>query len=128
MIQLPVGLGQHPTLKAQKFAPMGSGVCFPVMGLVHWALITALVFNSTMPKAHELSTQVYVYGDDIIVPSECAQLVYKYLPRFGMKINKDKSFVASHFRESCGCHAYKGFDITPAFFKKVILKDSQAHE
>lgn len=126
MMQLPTGLGQNPTLKTQKFAPMGSGVCFPIMGLVHWALITAIIYNSTMPESHRLAAEVYVYGDDIIVPSSCAALVYKILPRYGMKINMEKSYVTSHFRESCGCHAIYGYDITPAFFKKVTLTTSRS--
>lgn len=124
-IQLPTGLGQNESLMANKFAPMGSGVCFPVMSLVHWALIQGIIASSNLQDSYKLCREVYVYGDDIIVPSECAELVYKYLPMFGMKINVEKSYVASHFRESCGCHAYGGVDITPAFFKKVITKATQ---
>ena len=120
LIELPKGLGQKRHMLAHKFAPMGSGVCFPVMSLVHWSLIQGIIASSQMPDSHKLCKEVYVYGDDIIVPSSCVHLVYKYLPLFGMKINVEKSYVNSHFRESCGCHAYKGVDITPAYIKKVI--------
>jgi len=34
-----------------------------------------------------------------------------------MKLNKTKSFYRSHFRESCGIHAYNGQDITPVYVK-----------
>jgi hypothetical protein len=124
-IQLPTGLGQNPTMKVHKFAPMGSGVCFPIEGIVFWALIQGIIHTSTIPDSAELCKEVYVYGDDIIVPSCVAELVMTTLPRFGMKINKEKSFVNSYFRESCGCHAYKGIDITPTFFKKAIINSSK---
>jgi hypothetical protein len=104
---------------------MGSGVCFPIEGIVFWALIQGIIHTSTMLDSAELCKEVYVYGDDIIVPSCVAELVMNTLPKFGMKINKEKSFVNSYFRESCGCHAYKGIDITPTFFKKAIINDSQ---
>jgi hypothetical protein len=127
-ITLPQGLGQPKTLRAQKYAPMGSGVCFPIMSLVHWSLIQGIIASSGLQDSTLLSKEVYVYGDDIIVPSQCAELVYKYLPLFGMKINENKSFVKSHFRESCGCHAWRGNDITPAFFKKVISPATQTSD
>lgn len=113
-IDLPdLGEGEQ-SLYTRKFAPMGSGLCFPVMACVHWALCTAILqlFSSTCP-----AKKVFVYGDDILVPSEDAELIFKWLPSFGMKLNKQKSFYRSHFRESCGTHAYKGKDITPVYFK-----------
>jgi hypothetical protein len=60
---------------------------------------------------------VYVYGDDILVASIAAPVIFDWLPRFGMKLNMSKSFYRSHFRESCGIHAWKGKDITPVYFK-----------
>jgi len=128
MIELPDGLGQRKYMFANKYAPMGSGVCFPVMSLTHWALIQGIIASSQMPDSSRLCREVYVYGDDIIVPSQCAELVYKYLPLFGMKINEEKSYVNSYFRESCGCHAYKGYDITPAFIKKIISRSTKSSD
>jgi hypothetical protein len=104
-------------LPCEKFAPMGSAVCFPVMALVHFVLIKAILSLCELP--HDLTRDVYVYGDDIIVRSECVDAVYAYLPLFGMKFNTEKSYVYSHFRESCGVHAFKGVDITPAYVKHV---------
>lgn len=105
-------------LYCRKFAPMGSAVCFPVMGLVHFALIRSL--GSFFSPPYVEIPDVYVYGDDIITCHELTQLVYRYLPLFGMKLNQEKSFTRSHFRESCGMNAYKGFDITPTRFKSVV--------
>lgn len=115
-IELPREPGIPGILMCKKYAPMGSALCFPVMGLVHWALIKSLALNA-LPK---LEVPVWVYGDDIIVPTYLYEVVTRYLPMFGMKINKSKSFANSHFRESCGMHAFKGVDITPTMFKNIV--------
>lgn len=115
VIELPEPLNYR--LACRKFAPMGSALCFPVMGLVHWALIKA-VFKFYVHTQE--SIPIWVYGDDIIVPSHLANLVYEHLPTFGMKLNVDKSFVNSRFRESCGMNAFNGVDITPTRFKTLV--------
>lgn len=112
-------------LLVQKFAPMGSAVCFPVMAIVHWALIRAIIRLAAPGDTRKLSQQVYVYGDDIIVPSNMAKYVFEYLPVFGMKLNKEKSFVSSYFRESCGMHAYKGHDVTPVYNNYTLTIEAE---
>jgi hypothetical protein len=109
-------------LPLNKIAPMGSAICFPIMSLVHYALIRAILYRASV--ARDKSRNVYVYGDDIIVDRSCVQAIYDYLPLFGMKINTDKSFSNSLFRESCGCHAYNGVDITPTRFKNLLTIES----
>lgn len=118
LIQLPDG----DIMPVHKFAPMGSGVCFPIMALVHWALIVSIIQLSTIEDSFNLSKEVYVYGDDIIIPSQTVEAVYTYLPLFGMKINTDKSFYKGFFRESCGIHAYYGVDVTPVYVNHVPEK------
>lgn len=105
-------------MPTNKYAPMGSGLCFPVMSLVHYFLCQAIIQLTSIPEAAELSQKVYVYGDDIVLPSQCAQAVFDWLPEFGIKLNVTKSYVRSFFRESCGTHAYYGVDITPIFIRK----------
>jgi hypothetical protein len=121
-IKPPSCMGKKaPLLRTHKFAPMGSGVCFPVMSLVHLFLIRGIICTKmtdiTPLERTILSKRVSVYGDDIILPSECVSLVYQWLPYFGMKINQDKSYYKSYFRESCGTHAYKGVEVTPVYVK-----------
>lgn len=120
VIELPKDVPYHRKyLFAKKFAPMGSAICFPVMALVHYALIKAII--SSIPNTpHMCDIPTYVYGDDIIVESKYAEAVYEGLPRFGMKINRNKSFYKSAFRESCGVHAYNGHVITPTRFKSIV--------
>lgn len=103
---------------AKKFAPMGSALCFPVMGLIHFALIKSILTDYTPQHINDI--KVWVYGDDIIIDKIHAQRVFEVLPRFGMKLNEGKSFVNSLFRESCGVHAYNGVEITPVRFKTIL--------
>lgn len=116
--------GMPASMMTEKYAPMGSGLCFPVMTLVHWALCRAIIKLSMQPDDYR--ERVYVYGDDIILPTECIEAIFTYLPRFGMKLNMNKSFYRSKFRESCGIHAYNGVDITPVYFKHLPSPNPQA--
>jgi hypothetical protein len=126
-IELPVdvpGLPVRGFLPINKIAPMGSAICFPIMALVIYSLIRAILNSSQVPQADK--RKVYVYGDDIIVSRACAQAVYDWLPEFGFRINQTKSFRFSHFRESCGVHAYRGVDITPTRIKRIPNRSSRA--
>lgn len=109
-------------MKTNKYAAMGSGLCFPVMAVIHWALIRAIV-KCSMPPDHMVKP-IYVYGDDIILPVEYIKDVYAKLPLFGMKINEQKSYYLSRFRESCGMHAFNGESVTPVFIKNLPVSTS----
>jgi hypothetical protein len=103
--------GQH--LSLNKFAPMGSALCFPVLALTVWALL-----NAGAPDA-DTRERILVYGDDVIVPTAQAADAIHILESFGLKINRDKSCTSGFFRESCGVDAYKGTDVTPVRFRTV---------
>lgn len=103
------------SMYTQKFAPMGSAVCFPIMATVHYVLCRAIMEASQLGNAREQSKRVYVYGDDILLPVEFTEEIFTNLPKFGMRLNKEKSFYKSSFRESCGLHAYGGHEVTPVY-------------
>jgi hypothetical protein len=127
-VELPKGTDKYfiRSMPLKKVAPMGSAICFPIMSLVHYALIRAILDRSSCARLYKRN--VYIYGDDIIVHPSCAKAIYDYLPLFGMKINTDKSFSRGLFRESCGCHAYNGVDVTPIRFKTVLHTKSSPEE
>ncbi len=100
-------------LNLNKFAPMGSCLCFPIMALTVWAILTAAA-----PDA-DTRESIYVYGDDVIVPTKFAGSAIEHLESFGLKINRDKSCTGGLFRESCGMYAFKGDDVTPVRFRTV---------
>lgn len=103
--------GEEITLA--KHAPMGSALCFPVMALSIWSVITVAVARATRQRPSLVGQSVYVFGDDIIIPQEWTQISIQALVSVGLKVNIDKSCFTGYFRESCGMDAFKGVDVTP---------------
>jgi len=78
-------------LKLLKFAPMGSALCFPILALTVWSILTAAA-----PDAYTRE-RILVYGDDVIVPTAYAANAMEQLESFGLKINRDKSCISGLF-------------------------------
>jgi hypothetical protein len=100
-------------IKLNKFAPMGSALCFPILALSVWAILTA-----AMPD-RDARESILVYGDDVIVPTAQAANAIEQLETFGLKVNREKSCTSGFFRESCGVDAFKGNNVTPVKLKTV---------
>lgn len=100
-------------LELKKFAPMGSNLCFPILALTIWAILTA-----GAPDAYTRE-RILVYGDDVVVPTAYAENAMKHLESFGLKINRDKSCIRGFFRESCGVDAFQGINVTPVRIRTV---------
>jgi hypothetical protein len=98
----------------EKFSSMGNGFTFELETLIFLALIMALD-----PTGQNLvaGQNVYVFGDDLIVPSDYSKAVIAALSFFGMAVNKEKSFVDGPFRESCGGDYFMGVDVRPHFME-----------
>jgi hypothetical protein len=117
--------------KLSKFASMGSALCFPVEAMVFLTIAVIGWSKSTGIRAtrenikSELLGNVRVYGDDIIVPTDCALSVISALEAYGFKINGGKSFWKGKFRESCGGDYFDGEDVTPIRLKKPFPKSRQ---
>lgn len=107
--ELPSG----KVLQLLKFAPMGSCLCFPILALTVWSLLTAAAPDADTREG------ILVYGDDVIVPTAYAENAMSILESFGLKINRDKSCTGGLFRESCGTDAFKGINVTPVRFRTV---------
>jgi hypothetical protein len=105
-------------LSLKKFAPMGSSLCFPVESLVFYALAVSAI-KHTGKSWREARKSVYVYGDDIIVRETDYTTLLQHLPLVGLLFNKNKCCTARFYRESCGCNAYVGVDVTPTRLKTV---------
>jgi hypothetical protein len=107
--EMPTG----EVIKLQKYAPMGSALCFPVMALTIWSLLTAAA-----PDA-DTRESILVYGDDVIVPTAFAESAITVLELFGLKLNRNKSCTKGLFKESCGTDAFKGVNVTPVRIRTV---------
>lgn len=138
--------GRHYSV--EKFAPMGSAVCFPVQCILYWAVtascylkrkygdgwhevlddITILSFLSQYngiggdpPKGRLAPFRIY--GDDIICDTHCTEDVAHLLNDLGFEVNEGKSFQSSQaVRESCGMFAWAGWDVTPLRYRVKHLE------
>lgn len=106
----------------KKFAGMGNATTFPVQSIV-FAMIAwiGVCDERELPVSRNslmrVAGSVRVYGDDIIVPSDCAHRVIGYLEACGLKVNVNKTFTEGNFRESCGVDAFQGQDVTPVYYR-----------
>lgn len=80
-----------------KVSSMGNGFTFELMSLILYAVGSAL------------DPQFSVFGDDIIISNDKAPELIQALESVGFVINKDKSFVNSKFRESCGANYHDDY-------------------
>jgi len=108
--------GMDLTQDIASYAPMGNATTFPVQSLVFWAICV----SSLQRQGFHQPGAVFVFGDDIIVPSECAEIVCNDLESFGLLVNRTKSFWRGAFRESCGVDAFNGVNVTPVRWKTTI--------
>lgn len=110
------------TLALRKFASMGSAMCFPCESLAFYCLglLGCILADGRLPHHRTILKsvdEIYVYGDDIIVPAHKAPIVIRTLQAFGLKVNTNKSFWTGKFRESCGVDAYDGKRVTPVYLR-----------
>jgi hypothetical protein len=123
----------HGVISLSKFASMGSALCFPVEAMVFLTVVFAsisLELNRPLRKKDikSFSSQVRVFGDDIIVPKRFALRVVETMDLLGFKVNSSKSFWTGKFRESCGKEYYDGFDVSIVKVRQALptrRKDTQ---
>lgn len=106
-------------LKLKKFAPMGSALCFPVMALTIWAIIAARFIRRYGYTPSRVGDSILVFGDDVIVPTAQAADAIDALESVGLLVNRSKSFLTGHFKESCGLDAFYGEEVQPVRIKTV---------
>lgn len=108
-------------LTLRKYASMGSALCFPVESMLFFALsIMALLGHTTRPTTREIkrvSREVYVYGDDLIIPTHAVPRLTSLLSSYGLRVNHKKTFWTGKFRESCGADWYDGEDVSTVFLR-----------
>lgn len=101
-----------------KFAPMGSALCFPVEALIFWAL--AVGSNRDIYSVRHLDDlpDVYVYGDDIIASKKHYDKFSTVFEELFLQFNEDKCCTGRFFRESCGIDAFKLMNVNPVRIRK----------
>jgi hypothetical protein len=96
-------------IELKKFAPMGSALCFPIETIIFGAICHYVT------REHYVTGRYSVFGDDIIVPTQCVADTMLILTTLGFKVNREKSFYQPDcwFRESCGGEYCDGYDVSP---------------
>lgn len=113
---------EHPN---HMFSSMGNGFTFELESLLFYVLTRAIAYFRGSRGV------VSIYGDDIICPSDIADVLPSVFNYFGFQVNLDKSHtetnsyqlegeVVGTFRESCGGHYLNGRDITPFYVKSPL--------
>jgi hypothetical protein len=113
-----------------KFASMGSALCFPIEAMYFYtscvvASLKGAHLSLTPSNIFKVSRGVFVYGDDIVVPTRDADIVLDHLRKYNCKVNASKTFVGGSFRESCGVDAYRGEQVTPVYLRRMRPENKQ---
>jgi len=118
-------------ISLDKFASMGSALCFPVEAMYFYTIVVLALLDSrklsyTERNALKVISSVYIYGDDLVVPADEAVLITSYLHKYNCRVNVHKSFGNGRFRESCGRDAFAGYDVTPTYVRQPCPRDKQS--
>lgn len=114
-------------IRFHKFSAMGNSYTFELESLIFFALCSACVevirrrgdsFNPWTGRVYP--STVSVFGDDMVVPSDCYPLVFRVLQYAGFSINESKTHVEGPFRESCGKDYFHGNLVRPVFLKERL--------
>lgn len=100
----------------EKFSSMGNGYTFELETILFAAV--ACVVSRRCGFLGELGVDVFVFGDDIIVPDQTAGVLSSVLGFLGLTVNREKSFAGGvPFRESCGGDFFSGVPVRPFYMK-----------
>lgn len=97
-------------VELEKWSSMGNGYTFELESLIFYA--TALAVTE-----EDRHYDVIAYGDDIILPTQYAPLLFKALDLLGFKVNTEKTFGCGRFHESCGADWFDGQNVRPFFLR-----------
>lgn len=114
-LRAPMLLVGDRWFRLERFSSMGNGYTFE--------LETAIFLSLAVFACEEAGIEaqpgngIWVYGDDIIVPTEAYPQLVALLSFCGFIPNKEKSFATGPFRESCGGDYWGGEVVRPHFQK-----------
>lgn len=116
-------LADGRNVRLNKFASMGSAMCFPVESMIFAACImhaarvdpeggVRMSPYFTTKRRLGMMPAWRVFGDDMVVPKTMTPTLISVLEAFGLKVNINKSFWTGKFRESCGADWYDGHNVS----------------
>lgn len=102
----------------EKFSSMGNGYTFELETCVFAAIASVCLQLKGQPGV--LGYDLFVFGDDIIIPGDCNELVVRTLRYLGFEANPSKSFAVGSFRESCGGDYFLGIPVRGYYLKDDV--------
>lgn len=120
-VRLPSGR----VIATNKYAPMGSALCFPVESIIFAAMCQVAVNH-----AHVRTRDTYhVYGDDIIIPAPAYHEVIRILTDCGFLVNEQKTFDPyCRYKESCGMEGLDGVDVSCLGISRKFSADTMVKD
>lgn len=100
-------------IRQEKISSMGNGFTFPLETLIFYS-----VAHACCEYMHADTSKLSVFGDDIVIPRDAAQLLIQALGHFGYVPNIKKTFLRGEFFESCGTDFFRGKNVRPVFLKR----------
>lgn len=117
-LRSPYTLIDGKWVRLEKFSSMGNGFTFELETIVFAALCAVAIERSGLTRVR-LGENLFVFGDDIIVPDRTVRAVTAVLQFCGLSLNVKKSFWGeTPFRESCGGDYFKGKPVRPIYCKE----------
>lgn len=110
-------------IQLEKFSSMGNGFTFELESLIFYAAAYAVV-----KLGSGRVDEIYVYGDDVILPKEDFARYREFTAYLGFTINMEKSFVEGKFFESCGVDIYDGTNVRSFYLKNDLRDDFNIYE
>lgn len=107
------------TVRLEKFSSMGNGFTFELE-----TTIFAAIAKAVYPEC-EFGVDLFVYGDDIIVPSSRVDDLLWALKFFGFTPNYKKTFPKGPFRESCGGDFFNGQAVRPYYLESAPCEPAE---
>jgi hypothetical protein len=115
VVEYTHGKNEPIRILVEKFSSMGNAYTFELETVLFYGLAYGVCKFLKID-----STDLRVYGDDIIIPSQGFDLLSVVLQECGFKLNAKKSFSVGPFRESCGSDYLNGFDIRPYYLRTLV--------
>lgn len=121
-LRSPTTLISGKTHFLSKFSSMGNGFTFELETLLFASV--CLTISQLRDCDAVLGNGIWVYGDDIIVPTTISADVVSFLRYLGLEPNYRKTFLEGPFRESCGGDFFDGVPVR-AHYQKVDPHEPQ---
>lgn len=111
-VKINVGKHAGEIHELQKWSSMGNGYTFELETLIFYGVILGACEELQVSNA-----LTSAYGDDLIFPNACRDLIQRTLSFLGFKVNVEKTFGKGIFHESCGTDWFLGSNVRPFFFR-----------